>query len=111
MGKSGIPIFPDTSSRDSSRMWKKVVQALGSGATAEEDERETTGLEGIDRMNIEIVSIKGSTEELCQLMSWIVVSYQVNGKYEMIQTKRMKAQEDCYYDNNNWWIYTGLLVI
>lgn len=87
-------------------MWKKVTQALG--GNPEDSESENPGIEATDRMNIEIVSVKGTTESICHLLSWITISYQMNGKSEIIQTKRLKPHENSYYDNNNWWIFTGM---
>jgi hypothetical protein len=88
-------------------MWKKVAQALG--AVPEESETEILETEGVDRAYLEIVSVKGTTETICKgLAGWISITSHVNGRNENSQTKRLCPHENCYFDNNNWWIYTGL---
>jgi hypothetical protein len=88
-------------------MWKKVAQALG--AVHEESEAQILETEGVDRHSLEIVSVKGTTETICHLVGWVSITSQVNGRNENSQTKRLPPHENCYFDNNNWWIYTGSL--
>jgi hypothetical protein len=87
------------------KMWKKVAQALG--AVNEENENEGPATDGGDRTILEVVSVKGTTDKICSLVGWISISYSINGKVEISQSRRLQPQENCYYDNNNWWVLTG----
>jgi hypothetical protein len=87
-------------------MWKKMAQALG--AVSEENENESPTPEGSDRTILEIVSVKGTTETICSVVGWISISFSFNGKVENSQTRHLQPPENCYYENNNWWIFTGL---
>lgn len=89
-------------------MLKRIANAIRS--TNDENEEENNLITSIDKINIEIMTLKGNCDIKCNFEGYFCINTTMNNKpQEIIETKHIKPEEKCYFENNNWWIFTGKL--
>lgn len=87
-------------------MLKRIANAIRS--TTDENDEEINPITLLDKLNIEIITLKCHLEELFNLKIWLNIISIINSKpNEINELKHIKSDEKCYFDNNYWFLFTG----